>query len=392
MRTHKKHACAVITAVTAALSLCISCSGGVNPISPSLTDESVSFPDHAVAFGFTPFPYAYTAEAVSNVQYVMSNSTTIYAFHLDNPVPWEECYRGTAFPAWKQNEWNTMKSSVPAGRDVYLALIPAKTDRRTIAYPVGPDASTPGVYPPEFAGPETNLNNPYVKWAYLQYAVRAVNHFGPRYLNLGIEMSLLSLTHSNEWTNFADLYIYTYTNLKALFPQLQIGFSCGLQDLMNARVAAQVKPLVEMSDYLGISFYPYASSYGEHYGSPPLGPPPGQWLNPLAWLRTFTTRPVAICETGYTTKNVSVSGSGYAFNFSGNGQLQRDYLHDLFAIAIRDGYKFIINFEAADYDRLNIPANDFSLTWQNVGVFDSNMTPKPAWSTVTNFTAHFKTN
>jgi hypothetical protein len=63
------------------------------------------------------------------------------------------------------------------------------------------------------------------------------------------------------------------------------------------------QPLIAVSDYVGISFYPYASLFDENFGAPPYRSECPR-REPLAWLRAYTDKPIAICETGFTSRDI----------------------------------------------------------------------------------------
>ena len=169
------------------------------------------------------------------------------------------------------------------------------------------------------------------------------------------------------------------TRLVKEYPELQIGISFGLGELRNRKEAEAAKALIANSDYVGISFYPYASAFDEKFGAPPYrGEKP--WREPLAWLRAYTRKPLAICETGFTTQDIEVPQFGLKMH--GSSEAQADYTKELFEIARRDRYAFVTWFLAIDYDRLYAklpPGSDAMKLWRNIGFFDGDQRPKPAW-------------
>lgn len=205
-----------------------------------------------------------------------------------------------------------------------------------------------------------------------------MEHFGPSYINIGIEISELSLKSPEQWADYEELYDFIFNEIKTEFPDIKIGAEFVLQSLLLQRVGDMVKPLIERSDYIGISFYPYGSGFGEAFGAPPLPSPPAQWQEPLTWLRTYTDKPVGIAETGYTTED----GTAFGVNFFGDETLQKDFVEDLVRFAEEDNYAFVVWFFPVDYERLleSIPDHPESfLIWVNTGLFDADVQPKPAW-------------
>jgi len=219
-----------------------------------------------------------------------------------------------------------------------------------------------------------------VKQAFYNYALRAIAQFEPQFVNLGIEAGELAGRDATRWAQFVRLYEYVYGRLKEDRPQLKIGVSFGLQSLMEARVADPARLILGQCDYLGVSFHPFMSQFHEKLGCRKLPDPPEQWTKPLDWLRRFSELPLAICETTYTTRDVSVPK--HRLRLPGDAQLQARYVRDLGRIAYRDDYLFVIWFLPVDYDELykKLPEGDgINAIWRNTGLLDMNLNPKPAW-------------
>jgi hypothetical protein len=340
------------------------------------TSDTDGSPTSQVLFGFVPFPYDLTLEAINKVHEVILPNSNLYVRHGDGCLPWEQTLSGEPFPEWLIDDWNDTLERIPDTHTVYISVTPTDVERVNLAPACGEDESTPADIPEELKG--ARFNDPLVKEAYLNYVRRAVEHFNPSYINIGIEISELALREPEKWPEFEELYDFVFSEIKAESPGIKIGAEFVLQSLLLPRVADMVKPLVERSDYVGISFYPYGSEFGEFFGAPPLPDPPAQWQEPLAWLRTYTDKPVAIAETGYTTKNQIVG----EITFPGNEALQKDFLEDLVKFAKEDNYIFVVWFVPVDYERLleKLPGHpETSLIWVNAGLFDANVQPKPAW-------------
>lgn len=327
--------------------------------------------------GFTSFPYDMTSEAVENTHNMVVANSNLYAIHMDTCLPWREALYGQAYPKWLTDEWAATLARIPKTHKIYIALTPTAMNRHDLAESCGSTESTRVNRPPGIAGARLDANN--VKIAYRNYIRKIIETFRPDYLNLGIEISELALYHRTEWSRFAGLYSYVRQNVKTSYPDVKVGLEMVLQTMLIPEIAALVKPSVEQSDYLGISFYPYGE--GEGTGLPTLSAPPAQWQNPLDWLKTYTTKPIAICETGYTTENHTLNvGSG--LHFRGDTDLQRLFLRDLISTAKRDNYWFVVWFVPIDYDALLAklpPEFDWTRIWVNTGLWDRNLTPKPAY-------------
>ena len=329
-------------------------------------------------YGFTPFPYDATAQAVSRVQELTRDNATIYALHFDDGVPWEELLDGKPLPKKIQREWDDLARAAPAGRPVYLALTPLATDRKSLAPGRGEKDYLALPWSLKLAG----LDDDKVKAAYLDYARRAVRQFKPAYLNLGIEAGEMASREPKTWPRFEALYRHVAGALKREFPQMMIGVSFGLQSLRKPEVAERARALVNESDFLGVSFYPHASPFGERFGEPALRAGDDAWREPLSWLRSYTTKPIAICETGFLTRPVTLDS--YKLTMKGDAETQARYVRELAQFAERDKYLFVVWYLAVDYDRLfermggNTAANEVNLLWRNIGLWDGDVKPKPA--------------
>ena len=335
-------------------------------------------PDHqSPLFGFTAFPYDFTLEAVIKTHEVVVANSTIYALHFDDGIPWKEALAEAPWPRRVQKEWDDQTRGIPPGRKVYLGLAPLATDRKSLAPATGEQKRLP--LPAELAG--APLDEPKVMAAYLNYARRAVRQFKPDFLNLGIEAGGILMRDPIRWRQFERLYDHVRTQLKRDNPNLQIGISFSLGHLRVESNAKIARGLVEKSDYLGLSFYPSASAFDENFGLPPYGQGADAWRKPLAWVRAYTDKPLALCETGYTTRDCDIAQ--FDLHIKGSSKLQADYLRDLFEIARRDNYAFVIWFLAIDYDRLYAkmpPGSEVMQLWRNIGLLDGDLRPKPGWA------------
>lgn len=333
---------------------------------------------HAVLRGFTEFPFDTDLDAIDTARALTGPHSNLYAVHLDQCLPWMEAVDGRPLPEWLAARLLHARSRVPAGHAVYVAMTPTAMDRRSLAPTCG------AVEGEELPSPKgLDLNSFYIRLAYLNYVRQVVDILQPDYVNLGIEISELALVSPESWRGFSRLYSYTRLGLKDSHPNIQVGVEMVLQTLLRDDINQLVRRVVEESDYLGISFYPYGSEVGELEGKPALPAGPDQWRVPLAWLRSYTTKPIAICETGYTTGSDDIQVSrNISIPFSGDKERQRQFLRDLIDTAKNDRYLFVVWFIAVDYDRLLeklFGASELQKIWVNTGLFDSNLNPKPAW-------------
>ena len=90
------------------------------------------------------------------------------------------------------------------------------------------------------------------------------------------------------------------------------------------------------------SVLPFASSFSEKFGLPPFGQGPDAGRKPLAWVCAYTNKPIALCETGYTTQDSHVPQ--FKVDIKGDAELQAEYVKELFDISSRDRDAFVIWF------------------------------------------------
>ena len=324
-------------------------------------------------FGVSTFPFGPSPAAIEQTFRVAEELSDIYVVQLDNGVPWGEAAADMRFPPAVQRKWRELSAYAPSGRPVYLALAPLGEDRVSLA------ASSEGSSSPERFR-KASFDDPQVVKAYTIYAQRAVRFFKPTYLNLGVENGDLAYRRPSEWSSYVALIGQVMAALRPEFPTLKIGISFGLQSLMEKATAERARQIIDLSDYVGISFYPYMSPFQEKFGLSPLPPPPDQWRVPLDWLRSFADKPIAICETGYNTHDVSLPK--WRIQMTGSEAAQKDYLSDLGKYAKRDGYIFAIYYLPVDIgplvETLPEPARQLASMWRENGLFDPNLTPKPA--------------
>ncbi|RJY06919.1 hypothetical protein D6201_12630 [Aurantiacibacter aquimixticola] len=287
---------------------------------------------------------------------------------------------GEKLPEWLADEFAAIKARIPPAHFTYVSTTPTAQNRINVAPQCGATEGEPGPLPAALKG--AAFDNPQLVGAYLEYNRRVLEVFEPRYLVVGIEISELALQAPAKWPAFERLYTTVYQELDQSHPDLSVGPEMVLQTLMGP-IGTTVRPLVEQSDFLGISFYPYASPIGEAMGAPALPDPPAQWQEPLDWLRDYTDTPIAIAETGYITRDVDLPTIG--IRLQGDASRQRQFLTDLVAAARRDDYLFVVWFVPVDYTALvdktgaTGEALDLLRIWQYAGLLDAELQSKPAW-------------
>jgi hypothetical protein len=221
-----------------------------------------------------------------------------------------------------------------------------------------------------------------VKTAYLNYCKRAIDFFEPDYFNMAIEANLLYVNNQLVWSDYLELHIYIYQELKSAYPDLPIFTSVVgaylLEDFIEGNDHVQQKlavlQLMDYSDYYGISFYPYLSAY--------LAKPYPE--NALEDLFSISTKPLAIAETGYVAQSFSINNGAGLTTIESDPIKQQKYISDLLTACENRQTKFVINYAIRDYDQLWVKIGsptDINIAWRDSGLYDENGNPRPALTT-----------
>ena len=376
--TTVSRATAIILASFLALSGCIELEDifGEDERSPHTYEGSPTDPVErhpgVPLFGVSTFPGGFSAEEHNRGLEFATEDSQIFTVQRDNGIPWNEALAGTPYAKKVTDEWEIYRRERPAGMPLYLAIAPLGFDRESLIHPL--DGAE---MPKELRGKP--FDDPNVMRAYLNHVRTCVDYFDPDYLNIGLESGELSHRNPRAWPAFVKLFKHVRDGIKSDHPDIKVGISWGLQAMMEPEAAEISRPLVDASDFVGISFYPYMSEFHEIFGSTPLPDPPGEWRVALDWLREYTDKPIAICETGYNSTD--------AFNkvppihLTGSEALQAQYIKELASIAYRDDYLFVIYYFGTDIKNL-IEAmgekGEIVLLWRENGLIDSDFNPKPA--------------
>ncbi|MFV0426476.1 MAG: hypothetical protein ACK5KU_05495 [Beutenbergiaceae bacterium] len=350
------------------------------PAAPAPTPLTQQLPEaieyqHNVSI--SPFPYDLTVESVEQVGGLVSTAGNLYTVQLDNGVPWRDADAGNDFSSGVMEEWERHRSYIGADQQVYLAIAPLQDDR--LSWSTGFD----GGQAPEWATWES-IDLERLRTAYLNYVNRAIEYFQPTFLNIGVEAGDLAHNDPQKWETLAEVLADSYQELKSAHPGLTIGVSWSLPLLMLPAVLEESTTLIEVLDYVGISFYPYLDQFYSRLGGVDLPQQPNQWREPYAWLSANIDKPLAICETGYSS--VPVQLEEFDLDIGGDPDTQSLYVQELSVITAQDDYLFTVFFLAVDYGaltrELELPAMEL---WQYTGFFDEDLVPKPAWDAYIRF-------
>jgi hypothetical protein len=344
---------------------------GDSPASPGQPTPTPGAGTRTYNLAFTPFPYLLNATALEYTFTQIGSDADMIAQHLESyGVPWPEAVTDT-FPynANLMSEWVLRKARTRGGHRVYLALNPMSQSRNGLASLWAANGSDRPL-PAPWNG--YALNDPQVKLAFLNYARRAITYFDPDYVTLGIEVNQMMAVAPNLWPLYLDLHRSVYQSLKSLYPSLPIMVSLDANHLLGysgVDAASQTRARTEIaafSDYFCLSLYLYM-------GSNAGGSFPADAFDRLAAL---TTKPIAICETGYPSRDFQLRAPGSPV-VRGNPNAQSLFIDRLFEAADRYSFRFIVHFFLRDLDD-SLDFSDVIRTFRYDGLYDANGVAKPA--------------
>lgn len=321
------------------------------------------------AMGFTPFPFDATEEAVRATDSYIALHGDLVTHHFDDGVPWVEALDGRSFHPSLLADWERRRR-LSEGKRVFLALTPLDGGRRDLAKYRGEKDNLP--LPDSFRGKA--LDDPAVKRAYLAYCERAVEHFRPDWLAIGIEVNELILNSPDRWPAYLALDRETRAALKKRWPALPICATVTLHALTDpskkdrSGQREKVRELLERDDFAGLSYHPFLVGN--------LRRPE----EPLDWVRSWTSKPIAIAESGFPAETVRFKTLGIALE--SDPALQEAFIEKLLTRAGRDRYLFVTYFLHRDYDalweRIQALVPELFVAWRDCGLLDEAGAERPA--------------
>lgn len=315
--------------------------------------------------GFTPFPYAISLEAVLFTYRTIAEDADLIVHHFDSGVPWPEALAGEPYQDHLRNEWTTRRNQVPDDHKLLVTVTPISISRDSLAPYWGDGEDLP--LPPPFDG--YSFDHPDVIQAYHNHCLEVIDFFEPDYFLMGIEVNLLMKLRPDLWDAYVTLHRSVYNALKQAHPDLPIMVSMTGMDLLEgytdsnkADQAQAWDDIIDYTDIVGISLYPYMSSYMTHRL-------PLQVFDELAAL---TDKPIAIAETGYPAQSFHVA-MGVDLQFDSDQRKQAGYIDLLLEKAQEHGFLFVVNFVLRDYDALWEAIGgreDLTILWRDTGLYD----------------------
>lgn len=319
--------------------------------------------------GFTRWPADLTTEGIRQaVDFAHAHGDIVSVMFIGG-IPWPEALEGRPFS--KDVESN-LAYRPPDGKKLFLSISPLDRDRKDLAPYWGEKDNLP--LPGPWAG--RALDSPEVRRAYLGFVLRAVDAMKPDYLAIGIESNVLLSKNRARWAALKELHRATYGAVKAKHPRLPVFFTTEVlhyrklaSEARDTDQEGEVADLLKHSDLFALSVYPHMT-----YDLP--RPVPADLLDFAA----RAGKPVAVAESGMTSRDVALKAFGLTLR--GSEADQRQFTELLMRVAARDRYEFVINFATTDFEKLCAklppPVDDLARIWAYTGLQTSAAEPKPA--------------
>lgn len=326
--------------------------------------------------GFSTLPSSTTVEGWNDLYAVLRSDADLAGQNLQEGIPWKAAAASgdvSTYPEALRARWSTYRSARQAefpNHALYLMLNPIALDYQGLA----PDW---GGTVPESPWDTYAFNHPQVKAAVLNYATAAIRYFKPRYVSIGVEANILLARAPEKWAAYKKLNTHVLRALKRRFPDVKVFPTVQYEYLLGKhpgsaspeKQVAEVRELLRYADLLALSTYPYMVYLNE--------PKPG-YYDPALGLAAELGKPLAIEQTGYTTRNIHIPDP-FNVDIYGSQRLQRDFIGYLLNLACAQGFEFVMNFVPVDYG-LNYSTDPAGLAWAYTGLLTTNGRHKAAWT------------
>ncbi|WP_460234714.1 hypothetical protein [Aurantivibrio plasticivorans] len=354
----------------------IGCGGGS---SGSQSSQPVVNPPATRSFsmGFTPWLYEASVTAQDLTYTRLAAHGDIVKHHLLGGVPWQQALDQTPYHPNLEAEVQNRIARTSSSTDVFLAIDSLNSERSGLALDRGEFDNMP--LQGEWA--TRSWSSPEVIDAYINYASDMIDRFQPRYFEYGTEISELLLNDFSSYTEYLIFAEAVYGRLKATYPDLNIMVSVALKtpggsemQLIEDNIAA----VLEFSDVVGLSVYPYVFFSHSDRGNPENLP--ANWLTQA---NEFSGgKPIAISETGWIGESLEITD----FNYSAesNEGYQNGYLSLLLADANNLNASIVIWWATTDYDTLwvdTLAQDPLAKIWKDIGLYDENQLSRLALGT-----------
>lgn len=391
--------------------------------------ESRSF---HMGFTHTPHDLSPNWEEQVAVYDYMWNKISIEAdfvnLHLDEGVPWVEALNdnfSSVTPPYSGHllgTWSLLKhhlDQLPAAHKLLVSINPLGIPRELLAnywgYGEGFSYSPTFQRIPDGVFVDSHNRMPPAPWdtyrfddiavkiAFLNYAIRTLEHFQPDYLVLAIEVSAAMNRSPHRFAEFLELHKFVYTELKKIprysHIKLMVSFSATTfmvdefgvpfkhEDFEAGQRERQLQGFFDIlpyTDVIGLSLYP-------HYGKYNAFTMPASMYDQLFELIEASGKPIAVTEGGWPGDAYDLLGTP----FTGSAESQDRFFKLLFAKleGSPSPVDFLVNFRVRDGDHgwerqrqlsLEDPPTisplfvEFYKYFRDIGIYDGEGADRPA--------------
>ncbi len=328
----------------------------------------------AFDLGFTTWPYDATVTAVNFVYTEIAARGDFVAHHIDSGIPWQAALDGTPYDPAVESEIQGRLDNTAVGQRAYLAISPFSTGRDGLAGNWGAATNEDLTAPWD----TRDFSSPEVVTAYTNFARDMITRFQPTYFNLGIEASELLVNDLAEYDRYVAFATQVSATLRAEFPNLQLMVSVALKSPGSARanaIEANIGPLIDLVDVVGVSVYPYV--FFDHADKGDPANLPADWFSQIQDIANG--KPVAVAETAWIAERLDIPT--FSVDVAATAQNQADYLVELFAEAEAANAEFIVWWALVDFDALwdgVLGQDPLARIWRDTGLFDESLNPRSA--------------
>jgi alpha-glucosidase len=350
-------------------------------------------PQRRVLQGFSSMPPSFTDTGWQKAYSAVLSHGDMISHTQQDAVPWVQALTSSNYrdySSYLQAFWDLFRaadSGVVPHLPKYLMLNPIDPATYTGLAPQWDDQIVFTLPPP---WNEYEFNHPNVKTAFLNYAIAAIETLRPTHLALNVEANILLAKAPHKWTAFKEFNAFVYTALKQRYPDLVVfstiqyehmlglteeSRSLGIQ-LRHAYtnvLEAEVKSLLEHSDLVAISTYPFLIENNRYVR--PDGRLDQDYYERAYALAATLGKPLAFEQTGYISRDLYVASRDVTV--PGSDARQQLFVEHLLHDSHVENVSFLINFISHDYGT-NYGTSAGSMTWAYTGLWNEDGTPKPA--------------
>lgn len=322
--------------------------------------------------GFTPWLYAATTQAETDVYNFININSDMVAHHFQQGIPFNDALTFPNFSNYQINIKNEISNRVNLTdntKAIYLALDSLNSARTGLTdfWDAAPNSVRVAPWNTR------SFDDPDVITAYTNFSLELIARFDPVYFNYAPEISDLMINNPAEFTKFKVFSQAVYNNIKAYYPNLKLMVSIALKTPGTTEMQTVTTKFDEMKnfvDIVGISTYAYA-----FYGHADKGDPtnlPNNWLSQIETIAP--NKEYAVVETGWVAENLSIPAFG--LNITSSQSNQNEYILELFKESNKINAKAILWFASHDFDTLwtdTLGSDNLSKIWKDSGLVDENL-------------------